>query len=157
MRCDHFLNLYRISLFPVSYHFKDQKEENGKKWWEKMVYHFLKEFTIYSAQRARHLRNRIFERISVGILISEGGVQKMRQAVVTLLEQIYDLLCSKKCTFEKCTFWRNLHWKLWFNEVGYGRPRPFPKFFLYSMSGATLREARASREQLIPTFICYSN
>ena len=73
---------------------------------------------------------------------------KMRQAVVTLLEQIYDLLCSKKCTFEKCTFWRNLRSKLWFNEVSHGRPA-VPKLFLYSMSGATLREARASREQIL--------
>ena len=32
MRCAHFLNPQRISIFPVLYHFKEQKEEIGRKW-----------------------------------------------------------------------------------------------------------------------------
>ena len=32
MRCVHFLNLQCISLFPVSCHFKEQKDEIGRKW-----------------------------------------------------------------------------------------------------------------------------
>ena len=111
-----------------------------------MVSHFWNKFTIYSAQKARHLKNRSFERIYVQNWILEVGLPILGLSSVTLLEQIYDLLCSKKCTFEKCTFWRNLRSKLWFNEVSSGRPA-VPKLFLYSMSGATLREARASREQ----------
>ena len=111
-----------------------------------MVYHFWNKFPIYSAQKARHLKNHSFERIYVQNWILEVEVPILGLSSVTLLEQIYDLLCSKKCTFEKCTFWRNLRSKLWFNEVGTaGRPA-VPKLFLYSMSGAyTERSSRFAR------------
>ena len=96
-----------------------------------MVSHFWNKFRIHSAQKARHLKNRSFERIYVQNWILEGWVQILKLLSVTLCERIYIAFCSKKCTFEKCTFWRNLHWKLWFNEVSHGRPagQPFPNFF----------------------------
>ena len=92
MRCAQFLNPYRISLFPVSCHFKDQKEEIGIKW-NKMMYHFLNKFRIYAAQKGRHLRNRSFERIYVQNWILEVRVQK-------------------KGSFERHTFEQNLRYSL---------------------------------------------
>ena len=70
-----------------------------------MVSHFSNKFRIYAAQKARHLRNRSFERIyEPQNWILEGGVLKIALSSVTLCERIYIVFCSKKCTFEKCTF-----------------------------------------------------
>ena len=71
--------------------------------------HFVKEFTLYSAQKSALLKNALFEEI----YIENCDLTKFRTA---------------------------------------GRPA-VPKLFLYSMSGATLRETRASREQLILSLV----
>ena len=117
-----------------------------------MVSHFWNKFTIYSAQKARHLRNRSFERIYVQNWILEGRVQILRLLSVTLCERIYIAFCSKKCTFEKCTFWRNLRSKLWFNEVlTAGRPAGRSQTFFVQYVGCNWEKLalRASNNLLL--------
>ena len=69
-----------------------------------MVSHFWNKFTIYSAQKARHLKNRSFERIYVQNWILEVRVQKNVSFECRTFEKNLRFSLPKKVHFLRMRF-----------------------------------------------------
>ena len=94
--------------------FREQKEEIGRKW-KKMVLHFSNKFRIYSAQKARHLKNRSFERIYVQNWILEVRVQKM--SLSSTFEKNLRFILLKKVHFLRMRFLNEFTFKTAIYEI----------------------------------------